>query len=157
MEEPFYNNPRKLRKVGGFYYLYGQTDAGRRLFEVFIMKGHTARVISARDMDKEERNIYERWVRAMEEKKRKLPEFKTEEEVREFWDTHSSADYVDEMEEVKEPLIVTQPRKRQVTVRLDDPMIDRIKKLANRKGMPWQTLMRSWVYERLEDEEKRAG
>ncbi|MDI6816874.1 MAG: CopG family antitoxin [Actinomycetota bacterium] len=92
----------------------------------------------------------------MEEKKERIPEFKSEEEEHEFWSTHSGADYVYELEEVTESVVVTPP-KRKTTVRLDDAAIERIKALAERKGMPWQTLMRSWVYERLEDEEKRAG
>lgn len=49
-EEAFSNNPRKILRAGNFYYLYGQTDAGRKLFVVFIMKGHIAKVINARDM-----------------------------------------------------------------------------------------------------------
>ncbi len=73
-----------------------------------------------------------------------------------FWDNHSSADYIDEMEDVTESVVVAVP-KRKTTIRLDDAAIERIKAIAKRKGMPWQTLMRSWVYERLEDEEKRVG
>ena len=42
------------------YYLLGQTDAGRRLFVVFTIRGDLARVISARDMSRRERRIYER-------------------------------------------------------------------------------------------------
>lgn len=92
----------------------------------------------------------------MEEKKSRIPEFENEEEEQEFWAKQSGADYIDEMEDVTESVVITPP-KRKTTVRLDDTAIERIKAIAERKGMPWQTLMRSWVYERLEDEEKRAG
>ncbi len=42
------------------YYLLGQTDAGRRLFVVFTIRDDLVRVISARDMSRRERRIYER-------------------------------------------------------------------------------------------------
>ena len=42
------------------YYLLGQTDARRRLFVVFTIRGDLVRVISARDMSRRERRIYER-------------------------------------------------------------------------------------------------
>ena len=41
------------------YYLLGQTDAGRRLFVVFTIRDELVRVISARDMSRRERRIYE--------------------------------------------------------------------------------------------------
>ena len=50
--------------------------------------------------------------------KKELPQFKSIEEEAEFWDTHSFADYIDEFEEVKEPILV-KPRKRVVSLRLD--------------------------------------
>lgn len=58
-EEAFYSDPRKVFKARhGRYHLYGQTDAGRILFAVFVLKGTVVRVISVRDMDKKERKIY---------------------------------------------------------------------------------------------------
>lgn len=41
------------------YYLLGQTDSGRRLFLVFTMQGRKIRIISARNMSKKERMVYE--------------------------------------------------------------------------------------------------
>jgi uncharacterized DUF497 family protein len=42
------------------YYVLGQTGAGRRLFVVFTLRRHRIRVISARDMNRNETGIYER-------------------------------------------------------------------------------------------------
>ena len=89
--------------------------------------------------------------------KKKLPEFKNEDEEREFWETHDFTDYMHEFEEVKEPIVVTRPKKRLVTFRMEEEAVERIKRLADRKGMGWQTLMRALIYEGLEEEEKRAG
>jgi len=41
------------------YFALGQTDSGRGLFVVFIVRGETIRVISARDMNRKERRIYD--------------------------------------------------------------------------------------------------
>ncbi len=45
----------------------GQTGSGRRLFVVFTIRDDLIRVISARDMSRKERNIYERAQEATEE------------------------------------------------------------------------------------------
>ncbi len=64
-EEAFFNKPlvvgldeKHSLKEERLYGL-GQTDAGRRLFIVFTIRGHLIRVISARDMNRKEREIYE--------------------------------------------------------------------------------------------------
>lgn len=60
-EEVFDNNPRKVLKGRkGRYYLYGQTNTGRMLLVVFELKGTTARVISARDMNDRERKTFKK-------------------------------------------------------------------------------------------------
>ena len=41
------------------YYVLGQTDAGRRLFVVVTVRDDLLRVISARDMSRKERKVYE--------------------------------------------------------------------------------------------------
>jgi uncharacterized DUF497 family protein len=42
------------------FYLLGQTDAARLLFVVFTLRGTLIRVISARDMSRKERKVYEK-------------------------------------------------------------------------------------------------
>ena len=49
------------------YFALGQTGSGRRLFVVFTIREGVVRVISARDMSRRERNIYERAQKAAEE------------------------------------------------------------------------------------------
>lgn len=89
--------------------------------------------------------------------KKKLPEFKSIEEEAEFWDTHSFADYWDEFELVKEPVFV-RPPKKVVSLRLDRQMLEALEMLANEKSIPYTTLLRMWIKERLIDElEKRRG
>lgn len=65
VEEVFYNRPRYRKAQKGrfegedLYYAYGRTDLGRYLFVVFILKkSREALVISARDMNANERKRY---------------------------------------------------------------------------------------------------
>lgn len=90
--------------------------------------------------------------------KSRIPKFKNEDEERNFWATHDSAEFFDELEEV-EPIKPARPRTKDktITFRADDELIERIKKIAGAKGMGYQTLMRAWLYERLEEEEKRVS
>ena len=64
-EQVFFNRPLVVREgekrseKEPRYYALGQTDAGRRLFIVFTIREHLIRVISARDMSRCERRVYE--------------------------------------------------------------------------------------------------
>ncbi|WP_035106691.1 BrnT family toxin [Desulfovirgula thermocuniculi] len=59
VEEVFCNRPVFRRVRGGRFAAYGQTDEGRYLTVIFVLKpGSTARVITARDMNRWERRYY---------------------------------------------------------------------------------------------------
>jgi uncharacterized DUF497 family protein len=58
-EQVFYNGAY-VRRVGKRYRVYGQDNAGRYLFIVCELRGGLVRVITARDMDRDERKLYER-------------------------------------------------------------------------------------------------
>ncbi len=64
-EQIFFNHPRivasDLKHSGkdDRYYVLGQTDAGRLLFVVFMIRKSLVRIISARDMSRKERKAYE--------------------------------------------------------------------------------------------------
>ena len=64
-EQVFFNQPLILAgneersQSEQRYYALGQTDDGRRLFIVFIVRGELVRVISARDMSRQERKVYD--------------------------------------------------------------------------------------------------
>ncbi|HPZ07365.1 MAG TPA: CopG family antitoxin [Candidatus Eremiobacteraeota bacterium] len=89
----------------------------------------------------------------------KIPFFKSEEEEIEFWDTHSSVDYFDDTEEVKEKIEISnelqkkilkrKQKKKLLTIRLDQELIDKTKKIAKSKAIGYQTLMRMWIAEGL--------
>ncbi len=64
-EEVFFNEPillfedDKHSKIEARYYVLGKTNSDRKIFIVFTMRGDKIRVISARDMSKKERKIYD--------------------------------------------------------------------------------------------------
>lgn len=85
-----------------------------------------------------------------------IPAFKSEQEEADFWDTHDSTEYLDDMEPEEATFVDARPRKRSISLRIDADAIDELRNIADRKGMGYQTLIRMWVMERLE-KEKRAG
>ena len=59
VEEAFFNKPYQVRRAStGKYLLYGRSGDGRYLFIVFVWEGQQIKVLSARDMDPNERRYY---------------------------------------------------------------------------------------------------
>lgn len=93
----------------------------------------------------------------MSKKKLKLPEFKTEEEFTEFFETHDLADYWHEFEPAREiELAVSKPKDEEIVVRLSPTLLSEIKKIAAQKGTSHQALIQQWLSERLAQEKATA-
>jgi predicted DNA binding CopG/RHH family protein len=84
----------------------------------------------------------------------KLPRFASEQEAAEWFATHDTSLYMDELEEVTEKIQVTRsrPRKKPVGLRLRSDYLEIIKQVAERKGVPYQTLIQMWLVEKLQQE-----
>ena len=84
----------------------------------------------------------------------KLPEFATEQQAAEWFATHDTAAYMDELEAVTEPILVrrTRPAKKPVGLRIRPDYLEAIKRVAEQKGIPYQTLIQMWLVERLRQE-----
>lgn len=80
----------------------------------------------------------------------KIPKFKTLEEERNFWDTHSITDFMDTLKPVK--VEFARPKKKLISLRLDAPQIESLKKIASHKGLGYLSLIRYWISERLSRE-----
>lgn len=80
-----------------------------------------------------------------------IPNFKSQAEEAKFWNTHSVTDYLHELKEVRN-LKFPKPRKRLVSVRMDDALIKSLKEVANTKDIGYLTLLRMWIAERLSKE-----
>ncbi|MCC7106906.1 MAG: hypothetical protein IT307_17370 [Chloroflexi bacterium] len=79
----------------------------------------------------------------------RIPPFKTIRDEAEFWDTHDSADFEDEFEEVTDVRFVRGQRKKAITVRLEEGSLRRLRRQAAHQGIGPSTLVRMWVLERL--------
>lgn len=78
---------------------------------------------------------------------KKIPKFKTEKEEADFWAKHDSSDYLNETKEVTVKFI--RPKKKLVSLRLNEKTIEELKKIAENKGIGYLQLIRMWVLENL--------
>ncbi len=88
-----------------------------------------------------------------------VPQFESEEEEHRYWETHTTSEKLLETFGPIPPgkLPPPRPRKTPVSVRFDDDLINRLKALAAKKHIGYQSLLRRFVAERLYEEEKREG
>lgn len=82
-----------------------------------------------------------------------IPKFKSEREEAKFWKTHSVTDYEDDLTE-STGIRFPKPRKRLISLRIDDTMISSLKRTAAKKGLGYLTLIRLWIAERLAKENR---
>ena len=85
-------------------------------------------------------------------KKKAIPAFKNEEQEREFWASHDSSDYIDWRRAETVRLAKLRPTTRMISIRLPQPMIERLKVLANKRDVPYQSLLKIYVAEKIEEE-----
>lgn len=81
-----------------------------------------------------------------------IPKFKSENEERVFWAEHDFTDYVDQFEEVKLNLSKLKPSTESISLRLPAYLLMRIKEIANSRDVPYQSLMKIFLAERVEKE-----
>ena len=85
---------------------------------------------------------------------KKIPEFKSEDEEREFWATHDSSDYMDWSDAKTMRFPNLKPSVKKISLRLPAAMLEELKILANKRDVPYQSLMKIFLAERIEKELK---
>jgi hypothetical protein len=89
--------------------------------------------------------------------KKRVPAFRTEDQERAFWATHDSTDYIDWSQARPRKLADLKPSLRTISLRLPAGFDDRrFKLLANKRDVPYQSLLKVFLAERLEQERRRA-
>ena len=83
---------------------------------------------------------------------KKWPKIKTDEEAARFWESHHFQDYYRDTKEAGIKF-VRRP-KRTVAVRLDPDDTKSVEKIAERKGLSYTPLLRMWIKEHLNKEER---
>lgn len=76
---------------------------------------------------------------------RKTPDFKSEAEEREFWESHDSVDYLDWSQAQRAFFPKLKPSTKTISLRLPEALLDRIKIEANKRDMPYQSLIKVWL------------
>ena len=81
-----------------------------------------------------------------------IPNFQSEDEEREFWSTHDTTEYLDwdQAEEVVLPKL--KPSTHTISLRLPDFMLNELRLLANRRDVPYQSLIKIFLKERIDQE-----
>jgi predicted DNA binding CopG/RHH family protein len=76
---------------------------------------------------------------------KKIPKFKNEDKERDFWGTHSPLDYFDSAKAKKRTFPNLKPSLKSISLRLPESMIDTLKTLANKKDIPYQSLIKVYL------------
>ena len=85
-----------------------------------------------------------------------VPKFQSEDEEREFWATHDSTQFIDWQAAGRHRFPNLKPTLRTISLRLPVYMIEDLKALANKRDVPYQSLLKVFLAERLEKERRRA-
>lgn len=88
---------------------------------------------------------------------KKTPRFKSEAEERRFWQGHDSDDYVDWSAAQDTVLPRLKPSTRTISLRLPESMLDAIKALANKRDVPYQSLLKIFLAERIHAETRATA
>ena len=84
--------------------------------------------------------------------KNSIPKFMTEDEEREFWSEHDSTEFVDWKTAEKIIFSNLKPSTKKISLRLPEIMIEELKLLANKRDVPYQSLMKIFLADRITQE-----
>ena len=151
-EQIFFNAPLLLLDDAAHsqdearFHALGQTDEGRQLHISFTLRqtGALIRVISARDMHKRSAVFM-----TNQTAKQAIPKFKTEAQERAYWESHDSTVHLDWSQAQKVRLPNLRPTTKTISLRLPQHLLDGIKVAANARDVPYQSLIKVWLQEKL--------
>lgn len=80
---------------------------------------------------------------------KKIPKFKTEAQERRFWESHDSTAYVEWAKAERVRLPNLKPTTQTISLRLSTSLLERIKIEANKRDVPYQSLIKIWLKEKV--------
>ena len=88
----------------------------------------------------------------MSKRKEEIPRFKDEDQEREFWSSHDSAEIINwpEAEKVVFPNLI--PTTKTISLRLPEFILDELKLMAHKRDVPYQSLIKLFLKERIDQE-----
>jgi len=87
----------------------------------------------------------------MKNKTKKIPKFKSEDQERAFWSKNDVTDYFDVKIGKKMNLPNLKPSTQTISIRLPEDLLEEIKVLANKRDVPYQSLIKILLRESLDD------
>jgi uncharacterized DUF497 family protein len=162
-----YDKPGERREA-----LVGATGEGRIMLVVYTMRGGKVRPITSRDASETQKIQARKEVNTMSKKRKEInswgevPSFASEKEEQAWWDEHDISEELlgtfeprskmDHLPPPREKTII-RPPEAAISVRMERDLVNRLKALAGKKGIGYQTLLRQFVADRVYEEEKREG
>lgn len=81
-----------------------------------------------------------------------IPKFESEDEEQRFWAGEDSADYIDWSRARRVRLPYLKPSTKTISLRLPESLLESLKILANKRDVPYQSLLKLFLAERIEQE-----
>lgn len=88
---------------------------------------------------------------------KKIPKFRSEDAERDFWAEADSTEYIDWKKAKRAVLSELKPSQRTISLRLPEMMIEELKLLSNKMDVPYQTLIKIFLAERIKKELHVSG
>ena len=85
----------------------------------------------------------------MKKRLKSLPKFANEDEERRFWEQHDSSEYLDWSQAQPVVMPKLKPTTKTISLRLPQHLLDSIKAAANARDVPYQSLIKVWLQEKL--------
>jgi predicted DNA binding CopG/RHH family protein len=83
---------------------------------------------------------------------KKIPKFKNEKEEKKFWLKNDSTEYIDFSGAVKLDMPNLKPSTKSISIRLPESLLQRLKIIANKKDIPYQSLIKLYLAEKIRDD-----
>ena len=93
----------------------------------------------------------------MSKKLKVIPKFKSEAEERRFWETHDTIEYFDSTKIVRARFPNLKPSTQSISLRLPLSLLEGIRIEANKRDVPYQSLIKVWLSERLRQQAPRKS
>jgi predicted DNA binding CopG/RHH family protein len=88
-------------------------------------------------------------------RKKQIPAFRNEDEERKFWATHDSTEFLDWSRAKRAVLPSLKPSTKAISLRLPESVLAGLKMLANKRDVPYQSLLKVFLAEKVEEELRR--
>jgi len=85
----------------------------------------------------------------MKKRLKAVPEFANEDDERRFWEQYDSSDYLDWSQAQQVVMPKLKPTTKTISLRLPQHLLDSIKAAANARDVPYQSLIKVWLHEKL--------